>query len=735
MLSCVVFSGCQLDVMHNSVDNDSENVIETTSASGTTTDVPGDGNVDIIIGKIVNNDGGIINIHYTVRDDISGEDLEGDIYFDPNGGESPNGATFSLDKDKKFFNLSCPFVRESYVFLGWSLEKTGDPYIQKSNDNFAAYPIADIIALAKANDYDGDLTFYAIWGQNTVITYDANIPDSATEKVKGMPDTAVWEYGKTIVLGQAPSLINYMFDGWFFDADGTDKAGNAGEILPSNNRIKGGNVCLYAKWIEYDDSSKFSVTIVYDANKPEKASNSIIGMPMPAQNPAVYDQSNVILAAAPSLLGWTFEGWYLDYTCTNKVGNAGSIWVADRNGTYYLYAKWTENSYQITYSGNKPANATSSVMNMPTTNAICKYDNNVTLPAEPNLTGYRFTGWYTDSSAQLKVGNAYQTINKPNFASEGIVSLYAGWEPASYRVSLCSDGVIYDSFEVNYNCEYGYLPDITKDGNTFIGWYTQLDGGTKVESYTVVKTAQNHTLYARWLANTVSYDVYHQSVNGTFLGHTYVSAKYGDTISVSPIDVFGYDKPESKNIICNAVDKSIYFIYTPKVINISECDEKDGVIVPKISGYEYLETRINEETGAVGYLFTKTDDNSIAVFDCLNYDTYKSFGEWSEWIPEHTELESSDTLEVATVYGYFYFECPNCGQHSRYWDRNCSGCQAYISSGDFRIHWITTPGSTGTSVNDPEYGLMWFWYDQGYGSPREGYRSRNVYYNFQLLAK
>lgn len=51
---------------------------------------------------------------------------------------------------------------------------------------------------------------------------------------------------------------------------------------------------------------------------------------------------------------------------------------------------------------------------------------------------------------------------------------------------------------VTYGAAYGKLPKPTRAGYTFSGWYTAKTGGTKVTAKTVVKTAADHTLYARW---------------------------------------------------------------------------------------------------------------------------------------------------------------------------------------------------------------------------------------------
>jgi len=47
---------------------------------------------------------------------------------------------------------------------------------------------------------------------------------------------------------------------------------------------------------------------------------------------------------------------------------------------------------------------------------------------------------------------------------------------------------------------YGALPDPTRTGHTFAGWFTSETGGTQVTSGTTVTQTSNHTIWARWAA-------------------------------------------------------------------------------------------------------------------------------------------------------------------------------------------------------------------------------------------
>ena len=63
------------------------------------------------------------------------------------------------------------------------------------------------------------------------------------------------------------------------------------------------------------------------------------------------------------------------------------------------------------------------------------------------------------------------------------------------------------SKNVTYSSTYGTLPNPTRMGYTFTGWYTSASGGTKVSSSTKVTTSANHKLYAHWTTNYYTLDI------------------------------------------------------------------------------------------------------------------------------------------------------------------------------------------------------------------------------------
>ena len=63
-----------------------------------------------------------------------------------------------------------------------------------------------------------------------------------------------------------------------------------------------------------------------------------------------------------------------------------------------------------------------------------------------------------------------------------------------------------DSVTVTYGNAYGELPEPTREGYIFDGWFTEADGGELVERNTEVGSKTAHTLYAHWTELTYSWN-------------------------------------------------------------------------------------------------------------------------------------------------------------------------------------------------------------------------------------
>lgn len=128
----------------------------------------------------------------------------------------------------------------------------------------------------------------------------------------------------------------------------------------------------------------------------------------------------------------------------------------------------------------------------------CKYTKN----------GYLFTGWNTEKDGS---GTTYKAGAR---TSDAISILYAQWQKATAKVTLEFPGGKYtnasgstwdDSFSFtasfSSNSSVTYLPfaqNMTKEGCTFAGWYTEPEYKKRIESLTIRTAIDGMTLYAKW---------------------------------------------------------------------------------------------------------------------------------------------------------------------------------------------------------------------------------------------
>ena len=117
---------------------------------------------------------------------------------------------------------------------------------------------------------------------------------------------------------------------------------------------------------------------------------------------------------------------------------------------------------------------------------------------EPIRAGYTFEGWKVDGDdTKYKYGsdNAVYT----NIASiQGSLRFNAQWEIVTYKITLQNGE---ESSEITGTIED--LPELTtleKEGYEFKGWYTEENGGKKIETITPenVTDLNGTTLYAHW---------------------------------------------------------------------------------------------------------------------------------------------------------------------------------------------------------------------------------------------
>ncbi len=223
----------------------------------------------------------------------------------------------------------------------------------------------------------------------------------------------------------------------------------------------------------------------------------------------------------PEKTGYTFGGWYKENTYTTQVvspvtaENIETLFGTETS--VMLYAKWTPIEYSITYHNDDGVTHTN----------VTKYtiEDTVTL-SDIEKTGYDFGGWYSDSELNTVATGITQ-------GSTGNKDFYAKWTAKAYTITYNKDGGTIANENEYTSYTYGegiMLPEPTKDGFHFIGWYDNVQlSGNPVSSVKVIDIG-NKEFWAKWDENApTEYQITFVDYNGAELQKTMVSV--GETPS------------------------------------------------------------------------------------------------------------------------------------------------------------------------------------------------------------
>lgn len=402
------------------------------------------------------------------------------LYYNANGGTvSPLSKEIIFNEE--YGTLDIP-IRNGYTFDGWFTDITdGD----KVDEN---------VKLTT----EGNKHIFAHWTLNSyVLTVDPNGGkwiDNDKEITSKKEFTLEYLSTKEI---KAPSRVGYRFNTWKYV---TDQGGASMNTMISDATFTMGykDLVLQADWIAN------SYIVVFDAQGGTATDNN---------KTVTYDD---VYGALPTATkdGYIFDGWYTDKVNGTKILDTDTVKISD---TTVLYARYIANEYIVTYDANGGT--------LNESNKVVTFNTKYGDLDVPTKVGYTFDGWFIDKSLTKKVDSNTVVSTSNNHI------LYAKWVANKYKVTFDANGG--KNLEINdkvvtYDEKYGLLPNVTKDGFNFVGWFTTKDEDSEqIKSDSIVKLTDDITVYAHY--SYVDYKLMFNTNGGEPLDDKVVhyTSKYG----------------------------------------------------------------------------------------------------------------------------------------------------------------------------------------------------------------
>ena len=217
--------------------------------------------------------------------------------------------------------------------------------------------------------------------------------------------------------------------------------------------------------------------------------------------------TNSINLETPTRTGYTFDGWYKEAACTNKVGDAGAEYTPISNIT--LYAKWKQNNYEeVTSSGahvNYYVSLASAMANVTSGNTI-KPLNNMTETVSSTVTASKTVTFNLNGKTVTLNSSSLTNNGKLTITGTGTLTGTSGYTIRNIGTltkmgtsSIKNEGTSQTTVIVNEGT--ATISAGTIDGS-YKGIETKGTGTLTISEATV--TAKNYAVYSQGTANTTT---------------------------------------------------------------------------------------------------------------------------------------------------------------------------------------------------------------------------------------
>ena len=453
------------------------------------------------------------------------------LYFLDGGANNQSNPTTYTYIDY-FYELQ-PATKDGYTFIGWyshqnlqevykvtNLSEVVDPELPKTVSLYARFAVAQYSIVYE--------TYGAANSVNNPSSYNINTETISLHSI---------------------TKDGYSFAGWYDSENFTTTANRITEIPKGSS----GNIKLYAYWqvlnyaIVYnlnggtndaDNPLFYTVEDSFFLNDAEKPYHDFVGwyqtpdfsdyaiyyIPAGTTEPLVlyakfrlttYTIQYVDTGAADGLqTEYNYQSSTFTFPTISKSGYNFLGWVDEQGhsitkiqkgsyGNRVITATWQIINYTITYqtNGGTLPNNTSTTFNA----------ENIVTFATPTKRGYDFLGWKLQDEVNLI------------YSTNGLfrnITLVAYWDYTVYTIDYSlDDGIPVSSLLHSYTlCDSYTLPELTKDGYTFDGWFDDSNFATanKVTGFES-GTIGNKYFFAKFtiINYTITYVTYDKNVNNS----------------------------------------------------------------------------------------------------------------------------------------------------------------------------------------------------------------------------
>ncbi|MBQ8782945.1 MAG: InlB B-repeat-containing protein [Clostridia bacterium] len=367
---------------------------------------------------------------------------------------------------------------------------------------------------------------------------------------------------------------------------------NSWECVINGSVVKTGTDS-YGSIMTTTDSCTFN--FYYIPNKYSVAFNALDESYLPSGgtgNTATLNKDYILPTNTPEIEGYTFTGWYLDLTDGVYSPGETILWSTAENGTFT--AVFESNTYSATVDLDGGTDFDVATFN-------CKFGDFFDIPMDiPTKEGFAFAGWQATSQSGIDLGIHVPGGRFTWDVAENVI-FKATWTVSIFTVTFDANGgeLSSSSVEIAYGGKYGTLPAPTREGYIFSGWYLDEKLTTAVTEDTIMQTAEDHTLYAKWTIGEYKITYY---LNGEEYATEYYD--YGEKVTaLSSIYQPGYTfsgwseipttmpaKDVTVTATLNLTDYTVTYIIDGEEYQVDTLHYGDTITppsIPEIYGYTF----------------------------------------------------------------------------------------------------------------------------------------------------